>query len=276
MVGIHPAYNILTFFFFFWTRLQLLVSVRRMVLNLPLTISATPSATRNRQTNLSLPTSRSWKLLSTRPSNGSMPLKKDRKKSMKRNKRSSKGLPSMLCLLHLVPIFTYLPFFSSPIMQNSMVAHLVAHLVASPAVHLWSNNLPLGRHLTFPCLYDDDFLITNFLLLTFPLYICPQKSMLAILTRTCLWVNTFQISLPSHSMFPASMLKLSTIKLPRQSWIRFSRSGNRTNGLAPKIAKNWLTLSLSNYLPINSLHLSAGSRPKIFYLLPSTLNVSLR
>jgi fatty acid synthase subunit alpha, fungi type/fatty acid synthase subunit beta, fungi type len=29
---------------------------------------------------------------------------------------------------------------------------------------------------------------------------------------------------------------------------KIPRSGNRTNGLAPKIAKNWLTLSLSTYL----------------------------
>jgi hypothetical protein len=88
--------------------------------------------------------------------------------------------------------------------------------------------------------------------------------MLAILTRTCLWVNTFQISWPSHSMFPrvrSNYLRSNFLaKLDK-----VPRSGNRTNGLAPKIAKNRLTLSLSNYLPINSLHLSAGSRPKISY-----------
>jgi hypothetical protein len=79
---------------------------------LTLTISATPSATRNWQTNLSLPTSQSWKLLSTRPSNGSMPLKKDRKKSMKRNKRGSKGiakyaLPSSSGPYSYFPLFFY-------------------------------------------------------------------------------------------------------------------------------------------------------------------------
>ena len=71
-----------------------------------LKISATPSVMRNWQTNLSLLTSQGWKLLSMRPSNSLMPLKKD----MKRNKRRFKGLPSMPCLLHLVSIFTY-PFF---------------------------------------------------------------------------------------------------------------------------------------------------------------------
>ena len=56
--------------------------------------------------------------------------------------------------------------------------------------------------------------------------IFPRKLILVILTQICLWASIFQISLWSHSMFPASTLRSSMIRLPRWSWTRFSRSGN--------------------------------------------------
>ena len=104
------------FFFFFTTinllhdtylhfqlrmRLQLLVLAQRMVSNLTLTISATVYPTRNSQINSNLLTRPSWKVLSTIPSNGLMSLKKVRKRSTKRNRRSLRPLQSMSPLFFL-------------------------------------------------------------------------------------------------------------------------------------------------------------------------------
>ena len=76
-------------------RPQLPVSLRKMVSNRTPTTSATPSMTRNWQTSLKLPTRQSWKVPSTRPSNGSTPLRKVREKNTKKNKGSLSQLPSV-------------------------------------------------------------------------------------------------------------------------------------------------------------------------------------
>jgi hypothetical protein len=135
--------------------------------------------------------------------------------------------------------------------------------------YLWAGVLPFcACMLTFS--YNE---FTFELIFLFQIY--PRKSILVILTQICLWVNIFPISLRSHSTSPASTLRSATIRRPRRSWTRFLRSGNRRNGLMPKTAKNLPILSLSNSLPINSLRLSVGSRPRISYSLPSILSISL-
>ena len=75
-------------------RLLLLVLRQRTVSSLTPITSVTASTTTNSQINLMLLTSLSWKVLSTMPSNGSMPLKKVRRRNTKRNKRSLRLLPS--------------------------------------------------------------------------------------------------------------------------------------------------------------------------------------
>ena len=103
--------------------------------------------------------------------------------------------------------------------------------------YLWAGVLPFRAcMLTF---YHDEFI---FELIFFP-QIFPRKSILIILTQICLWANIFLISLLSHSTFPASTLRSSTIRLRRRSWTRFSRNGNRRNGLVPKTDKSLPILS---------------------------------
>src|ERR1700728_1755084 len=127
--------------------------------------------------------------------------------------------------------------------------------------YLWAGVLPF-RACMLKFSHDD----IPFELIPFS-QIFPRKSILVILTLICLWVNIFRISLRSHLTFRASMLRSSTIRLPRRSWTRFSKSGNRRNGLVPRTAKSLPILFSSNYLPINSLRLSVGSRHKISYSL---------
>ena len=135
--------------------------------------------------------------------------------------------------------------------------------------YLWAG--ALSFHVCMLTFFHDDFSFKLiFLFQTFP-----RKSILVILTQIHLSENIFLISLQSHSTSPTSTLRSSTIRLPRQSWTRFSRNGNRRNGLVLKTAKSLPILSSLNSLPISSLRLSVGSRLRISYSLPSISSVSL-
>ena len=76
------------FFFLLKMRLQLLVSLQRMALNLMLIQLTGESPTRNLQINSMLLTSTGWKLLSTKPLIGSVPLRK----AIKKNRRNLEAI----------------------------------------------------------------------------------------------------------------------------------------------------------------------------------------
>jgi hypothetical protein len=117
-------------------RLQLLVSLQRTLSNLMHTISVTPSPTRNLQISSMLLTSPSWKVLSTIPSSGLMPLKKVRRRNTKRNKRNLRLLRSRFFFFGF-GFVTYV-CFSLALSCKNFTALRVVHLGVSlvPVVSL--------------------------------------------------------------------------------------------------------------------------------------------
>src|ERR1700678_431644 len=95
----------------------------------------------NSRTNLNLPTRPSWRVPSTMPSNGWMPLKMTQKRNTRRNKRSSRLLPSKpFLILGLDWILTR--SFLAPSCKDSMALQVVylVHFLNFYMISLFPHN----------------------------------------------------------------------------------------------------------------------------------------